>query len=43
MEVNKIKDTKKVSIISCGSKKLLNDIYVTTTSYGIDLYNESFI
>jgi predicted ferric reductase len=43
IEVNHIKDTKHISIISCGSKNLLNDIHSATSYYGIDLYNESFI
>ena len=43
IETNEITDYKNMCMISCGSESLLKDIYYTSSYYGIELYNESFI
>ena len=36
------KNTKNISIISCGSESLINDINIISSSYSIDFFNETF-
>jgi len=42
IDINNIKNTKKISIISCGSKSLIDDVYKASCYFSIDLYNETF-
>lgn len=42
IDMNNIKNTKKISIISCGSKSLIDDVYKASSKFSIDLYNETF-
>ena len=42
IQENKIVDIKDMSVISCGSPSLINDIFKASTKYKFDLYNETF-
>jgi predicted ferric reductase len=39
---NEITNIKDMSVISCGSPSLINDIFKSSTKYKFDLYNETF-
>jgi hypothetical protein len=36
------KNIKKTCIIYCGSESLLQDVYYTSTHFGIEIFNETF-
>lgn len=42
IQENKIVNMKDMSVISCGSPSLINDIFKASTEFKFDLYNETF-
>ena len=42
IEENEITNIKDMSVISCGSPSLVNDIFKSSIKYKFDLYNETF-